>query len=122
NELVSNGFEAAQRMIELMRNTFDRIPPADIVQAFIRHGKSKKGRADALWDEFGEKTIKCMQDWTHLLACLWESAWAVGKGEDTIHSTAALTEEEAMGICADRDFLTSCTISEIGARLKKSNT
>src|SRR5262245_49686917 len=122
NELVSNGFEAAQRMIKLMRDTFGRIPPADIVQAFIRHGKSRKGRADAFWEEFGKKTIECMQDGTHLLACLWESAWAVGKGEDTIHSTAALTEEEAMDICAKRDFLTSYTIDEIGARLKKPTT
>ncbi len=60
-----------------------------------------------------------MQDGTHLLACLWENAWSLGNGDATMRSTATLTEDHAMEICADPDFLTSYALAEIGAKLKK---
>jgi len=118
-DLVKNGFEAAQRTIELMRDTFRRIPPSDIVEAFVEHGKGKKGRAESLWKEFGEETIACMQNGTHLLASLWESAWKEGQGEQNVHAVDALTERKAMAICARKTFLPSYSIGEIGAKLKK---
>ncbi len=119
SDLVANGFEAARRTIGLMQDTFSSIAPADIVQAFIKYGKAKKGRPEAFWNKFGTKTIKCMQNGTHLLACLWESAWELGRGKTTMHSIAALAEDKAMEICADPAFLTSYTIGEIGGKLKK---
>jgi hypothetical protein len=60
-----------------------------------------------------------MQDGTHLLAVLWESAWKAGNGETNIESTAAITQEAAMDICAPPDFLQSCAVDEIGALLKR---
>jgi len=113
-ELVNNGQEAALRTIELMRKTFRRIPPANIVDAFVRFGKSKARRADSFWKQFGQPTIQCMQDGTHLLGVLWESAWKIGDGEHKLDETLTLTEDRAMKICADRGFLPSCTINEIG--------
>ncbi len=118
-DLVPHGFAAAQRTVELMRNTFQRIPPDEIVKAFLKEGKGKKGRADAFWKAFGKDTIAVMQDGTHLLACLWESAWKLGNGEANVTATAALTQPAAMQICADRDFLTSYTIEEIAVHLTK---
>ncbi len=87
-ELVSNGFEAARAVIGLMRNTFELIPPEDLVQTFIETGKTGKAATAALWKEFGKKTISVMQDGSHLLAVLWESAWAAGDGETNVRSHA----------------------------------
>jgi hypothetical protein len=64
-ELINDGQEAAVKTIELMRKTFGRIPPANIVDAFVRFDKSKVGRADSFWKQFGKATIQCMQDGTY---------------------------------------------------------
>ncbi len=117
SEYVANGLKAAQATIALMRDTFGAIPPARIVQFFVGLPKGKSGRAEAMWGEFGKDTIDVMRDGAHLLAVLWESAWSLGKGEETIRSVAVLTEDEAMRICADADFLPSLTIDRIGTTL-----
>lgn len=113
NEAITSGKDAALKTIELMRNTFTRLPPTDIVSAYVAHGKGKQGLAEELWDKFGDATIQCMQDGTHLIAVLWESAWAQGEGETKVRSTRALTEDEAMNICRPQDFLKSCAVDEI---------
>lgn len=82
-EWVSDGFEAAKATIELMRNTFQVIPPPNLVQAYINLGPGGKASSDALWIAFGTATIKVMQDGAHLLAVLWESAWNQGNGKAT---------------------------------------
>jgi hypothetical protein len=117
DELIGSGFEAAQRTIALMRNTFNRVPPGEIVSAFVSHPK-KAGRADAFWAQFGTDTIKCMQDGTHLLAVLWESAWTAGNGDNNLDESLTLTQQKAMAICGDRNFLPSRTINQIGALLQ----
>jgi hypothetical protein len=118
-ELINDGLEAAVKTIELMRKTFGRIPPANIVDAFVRFGKSKVGRADSFWKQFGKATIQCMQDGTHLLGVLWESAWKIGDGNRNLDEILTLTEDQAMKICADRNFLPSCTINEIGKLIRE---
>jgi hypothetical protein len=118
NERVTSGFEAAKRTIELMRDTFEKIPPADIVEAYVNH-KTKSGRAEAFWKLFGPATIECMQAGTHLMAVLWESAWALGDGENKVKQTRALKPDEAMAICAPADFLPSLSIARIGELLKQ---
>ena len=96
-----------------------RIPPVKIVQTFVGLGKGKRGRAEAMWAAFGDDTIGVMRDGCHLLAVLWESAWALGDGERTIGATTALTRKKAMEICAERDFLPSLTIDRIGRTLTR---
>jgi hypothetical protein len=118
-EMVSNGFEAAQQTIAMMRDTFNKIPPIDIVNAFIGFDGKPKAKSEFLWKTFGKDTIKVMQGGSHLLAVLWESAWELGDGDANISSTRALKEPEAMDICADEDFVPSMTISQIGSVLKR---
>jgi hypothetical protein len=104
-----------------MRDTFTLLPPPKIVEAYVENQtahRSHKARAEDFWKRFGTKTIKAMQAGTHLLAVLWESAWEAGGGENAVKSTKALTEDEAMEICADRDFVPSLPIGGIGAALK----
>jgi hypothetical protein len=117
-ERITSGFEAARKTIDLMRSTFEAIPPQDLVQAYVDVGKGGKASSDALWKAFGKQTISVMQDGAHLLAVLWESAWAVADGERKVRAIRALTEDEAMAIVSDPDFVPSTTIDKIGELLK----
>jgi hypothetical protein len=119
SELITNGFKAAQKTIDMMRGVFEQIPPLDMVQTYIDVGKGGKASSDALWKAYGQETINVMKQGAHLLAVLWESAWEVGKGETKVRSLPALTQEEAMAIVTDPDFLPSMTVDQIGASLKK---
>jgi len=117
-EMITTGFEAAKLTIEMMRKTFTSIPPMAVVNEFGSFVGKPKERAEHLWRKFGNKTIKNMQSGAHLLAVLWESAWTVGNGDTNVTSTAGLTKDQAMAICADFDFIPSVSISRIGALLK----
>lgn len=117
-EMITTGFDAARLTIEMMRKTFTSIPPMAVVNEFGNFVGKPKERAEHLWRKFGNKTIKNMQSGAHLLAVLWESAWLVGNGDTNVASTAGLTKEQAMAICADFDFIPSVSISRIGALLK----
>ena len=119
SELITTGFEAARATIELMRSTFKSIPPKKLVQAFVKVGKGGKASSDALWKAFGKKTIQVMQDGTHLLGVLWESAWAAGDGETNVKSTRGLSQDEAMAIVKDPDFVPSMTVDRIGSVLQR---
>ena len=117
-EMITTGFEAAKLTVEMMRKTFTSIPPMAVVNEFGSFLGKPKERAEHLWRKFGNKTVKNMQSGAHLLAVLWESAWAVGNGDTNVTSTAGLTKDQAMAICADFDFIPSVSISRIGALLK----
>jgi hypothetical protein len=119
DEMITTGFEAARKTIDLMRSTFELIPPDKLVQAYVNVGRGGKASSDALWKAFGKKTISVMQDGAHLLAVLWESAWASGDGETNVRSTRALTKERAMTIVTDSEFAPSMTIDKIGSILKQ---
>jgi hypothetical protein len=116
--MITSGFQAARKTIELMRSTFKQIPPQKLVQVYVDVGKGGKASSDALWKAFGKKTISVMQDGAHLLAVLGESAWAAGDGEKNVRATRALTQDEAMAIVTDPDFVPSVTVDKIGAILK----
>ncbi len=119
SEWVDTGHDAAKLTIELMRNTFELLPPIDLVDTYIKVGKGGQAASDALWSKFGKKTIQAMQDGTHLIAVLWESAWNVGNGETKVRRTSSLTEKEAMDIVKKENFLPSMSIGTIGTILRK---
>jgi hypothetical protein len=117
-ERVANGREAAIKTVELMRQTFRRLPPQQILDAFVARDKNASV-AEQLWTEFGDATIAAMQDGTHLLAVLWEQAWIAGGGEDRARDTSALEEGQAMDICAPAEFLRSVSVDAIGQILSR---
>jgi hypothetical protein len=117
DEMITTGLDAAKLTIAMMRATFKALPPMSIVEAFAEFDGKPKDRAEHLWKKFGAKTLKSMQSGSHLLAVLWESAWLAGGGETRVKSTRALTEEKAMEICADPDFIPSVGIAKIGPHL-----
>jgi hypothetical protein len=118
-EWIGSGREAAKRTIDLMRNTFELLPPAKIVATYVKVGKGGRAASEALWQKFGNDTIQAMRDGTHLIAVLWESAWRVGGGETNVRRTSALTRKEAMNIVKDENFLPSMSIGTIGKELRK---
>ena len=120
-ELIDTGFEAAKATTAMMRIVFERIPPRKIVQFYIHSNAKPKQLAEDMWEEFGEGTVECMRDGAHLLAVLWQSAWAAGDGDHTVPASAlkALTPKRAMKICQDEDFLPSVPVGRIGDILKQ---
>jgi hypothetical protein len=116
-ETVEDGFEAARKTIEMMRTTFGKVPPMDLVEAHVAFGKGGEPGAENLWKQFGDSTIEVMKAGTHLLAVLWENAWRLGDGETKVHSVEHLTQSEAMAIVRQSDFLPSRTIDQVGAVL-----
>jgi hypothetical protein len=118
-ERIQTGFIAAKRTIELMHATLKSLPPKKILKEFLRFKGKKADCAEDFWDHFGTKTNQCMQDGTHLLAVLWESAWETGGGEQTITTFDKLMPEAAVDICADPDFIPSRSIEKIGELLQR---
>jgi hypothetical protein len=119
DEHIKSGFSASQQTIELMRATFSKLKPRNILQTYIAAGKKKAEIPDKMWSAFGTDTIAVMQNGVHLLALLWESAWILGEGEERQRNTKNIGKQRAMDICAPADFLASCAIDEIGRLLSK---
>jgi hypothetical protein len=64
-----------------MQRSAKRIPPRKLVDAFLdAGGKSTVAVQDALWEDFGPKTIDTMTDGARVLARIWEGAWKKGNG------------------------------------------
>ncbi len=118
SEYVATGKEAAKRTIDMMRTTFDALPPTEMVRTYVNVGKGGKAASDALWAKFGDGTIETMQSGAHLLAVLWESAWNVGDGDASLKKKVELTQDAAMDIVKDPDFLPSKSIGTIGSVLR----
>jgi len=116
-ELLADGKAAAVATVKLMRTTIGRLPPMDIVEAYVAHTSADGPMPDYLWKQFGAATIKAMVDGTHLLAVVWESAWVAGNGEANVAPTT-FTVADAMKVCQQKTFVPSTTIAKIGAILK----
>jgi len=56
-----------------------------------------------------------------LLAVLWQSAWLLGDGDRLAQSPGSkpLTQQKAMKICQDEDFLPSLSIGQIETVLRE---
>jgi hypothetical protein len=75
---VSGGKEAAASIIQLFRDVRKILAPEEIVDFFQTLTDNKPAQ---MWDEFGERTAKCMALGCLRLASLWQSAWVEGGGD-----------------------------------------
>ena len=115
---VTGGHAAAVAVVRLMQATFRVIPPMSIVDAYATtDGDKPAPRADALWDEFGEGTVKVMTGGALTLAQLWLSAWKEGGGDAKITKLTAVDEATLAAIYQDPAFLPSKTLNTIGPLL-----
>ena len=110
---IASGFEAAKATIDLMRKTFNTLPPEEMLETFLV-AKKKDRTSRCFVGALRKGTIAECENGTHLLAVLWESAWIAGGGEGKECDTSTLKPEQAMAICASTDFLRSCTILNVG--------
>ena len=118
---ITSGLEAAKAIVELMDRTAGRIPPTDLVDAFVAAGgKPTVAVQDALWEQFGDATMAVMADGARVLAAIWDGAWKAGNGD--VISAAALTRIPAKSLVARyrrRDFVPSLDLDAIGTVLKQ---
>lgn len=116
---INKGQEAAVRVIELMSATQERIAPTALCDAYIALGGGKSARViDGLWEQFGQETAECMADGAQLLAALWDSAWSVGRGDESTVLPDEISQEDLASIYRRADFLPSLDLDNIGAVLK----
>ena len=76
---LTGGFEAAQSTIELVRRVRQILPPQTINDVF--DDVEGRDRANHLFAELGDRTIRCMAEGAKELARLWDSAWREGGGD-----------------------------------------
>jgi hypothetical protein len=118
---IQSGHDAAVEVIRLMDRTAKRLPPSDIVDAYVEAGgKSTVAVQDALWEAFGDKTIETMADGARVLARIWEAAWKAGKGQAIAQSALGEVDEDVLiALYTNTQFVPSIDIDHIGSRLKK---
>jgi hypothetical protein len=77
---VTGGKAAAISVIDLMRNTIQKLPPMKIITA--HNASTGAERTKHMFDVLGDKTADCLADGSIRLASLWASAWKEGGGND----------------------------------------
>ncbi|HEY6803054.1 MAG TPA: hypothetical protein VI306_05680 [Pyrinomonadaceae bacterium] len=87
---IQNGVDAARRLIGLMEKTRSILSPEHIVEVWDQVGGPSAPNYKKMWEELGEATGGCMAEGALLLASLWQSAWILGGGDQTIGSYAEL--------------------------------
>jgi hypothetical protein len=103
----TTGRGAALATVELMRLTFERLPPRDIVTAYVAERD--------LWQDFGTATIATMVEGVRALARIWQSAWIEGDG-DTIppEALAAIPPQSLAALYKDPTFVPSLRLKDLG--------
>ena len=114
-EAPSSGFEAAGATVGLMRRTFGRIQPGDIVDAFIQ-GKD-------LWDQFGGATVGAIADGVRTLQAIWAGAWEAGDGDQMAQASLGQVEHKAlMDLYLCKTWMPSMSLATIGDLLKNDSS
>lgn len=109
---VVGGRAAAAAVIELMRQTVERLPPEDIVAAFPLDEKPSV-QAATLWEKFRLETTDCIANGCLRLASFWESAWKEGQGNQIAASKLiTIPQKKLQKLYQDSDFLKSVALDE----------
>jgi hypothetical protein len=87
---VADGVAAAQRTIGLMKTSASILPPERIVTVWDEISASSPPDYKKMWQKLGAETGRCMAEGALLLASLWQSAWDLGGGDQSIGSDAAI--------------------------------
>jgi hypothetical protein len=117
---ITTGKEAAVAIVQLMGRTAERLPPTEIVDAYIAAGdKGTVDVQDALWNAFGEKTMESMADGAAVLASIWYGAWKKGKGAKIPKGERGRIDGDLLKQhYEDGKFVPSLNLDQIGAVLK----
>lgn len=115
---ISSGFLAASALLNLLQATQNTINPADILDKWEQvKSLPKNERINAMWEDFGVRTIEVMARGTRYLAKIWEGAWTSGNGNTKIGVGRKLLEEDLKKLYDDKSFLPSIALNQY--KLKK---
>jgi len=121
---IRNGRDAARATLQLMERTAVRLPPSKLVQTFVEAGGKKNLAAyTALWNAWGDATVKTMADGARVLAWLWESAWSVADGDRFGPSDLGAAKIEVLQhlYAGDPTFVPSLDLDHIDPALAESD-
>ncbi len=97
--------------VQLMKDTFGKIKPKTIVDAFVEKGNTF---SDTFWAGEGKALIPDLfASGAQTLASLWNSAWELGKGDKKIKNLSAIDPNEIITLYRDKTFLPSVNIKSI---------
>ncbi|HEX5000510.1 MAG TPA: hypothetical protein VFY29_19965 [Terriglobia bacterium] len=110
---MSNGFEAAKGLLDLIAATRKTLLPGDIVEKWVEfHPLSKAEREEAMWTAFGTQTVECMARGSRYLARFWRDAWTQGHGDTKIGQGAKRTKTEVKSRYNDKNFVPSMALDK----------
>ncbi len=97
------GFEAAQRVVELMDFTYRNLPPVDVCDSYT----DNSGDTAAMWQELGDRTIVNMAEGCRVMAILWQSAWKAGggNGQFTAAEMTEIPRDDLKALYNDKNFV-----------------
>lgn len=104
---VTSGSEAADLTVQLMRQTMKKLPPQRVLDVFRQ--SAGQSQTAAMWAELGDDTVAVTSQGALTLAKLWQSAWALAKGESTFSKTQC---EKAIDKNRLRSLYNTKTIAE----------
>ena len=108
---IGSGKEAAAAVVGLMKDTFSKIEPSVIVNAYI---SDPAGFVDSFWKSKGKTVLPILfANGANTLASLWNSAWELGQGSKNIKDLGAVDSEEIVTLYQDPEFLPSVDITGI---------
>ena len=105
---VKGGHAAAVSAVGLMRNTFEKLPPLKVIEAYNKASHRARGMFDYLVnaEKLGERTVACMGEGCQRLASLWDSAWKEGNAKAIPDVNLVRIERQSLkDIYEDREFL-----------------
>jgi hypothetical protein len=110
---IKSGHDAAVETVRLMYAAQQRLTPRSIINA-DNPALAENARAARLWakKKIRDATVESLADSVRLLADLWASAWAAGKGDvKAAGQLAAFSEPEFDNICRkEPDFAPSLSL------------
>ena len=112
---IKGGKNAAFMTIELMKSTFKKLPPMEVINAF--NEKKGRERGEYMWSVLGNKTIEILADGCKTLAALWESAWTEGNGNAVpSNKLKKIDTKKLIKLYMDRDFLEAKRLNEMNLK------
>jgi hypothetical protein len=118
--VITTGEEAALEIVKLMDRCATAIPPTELIRTYVdAGGKNIVAVKEALWQEWGEKTVAVMADGARVLAAVWAGAWAAGNGDGKIKKSqlGAVSEDDLDALYRDVTFVPSLDLDHIAAAL-----
>jgi hypothetical protein len=114
---IHDGRDAAFATVTLMSQVAKILPPAKLIDEYMRLGGGSSARVvDGLWDAFGKETAKVMGAGARYLAAIWEAAFR-SAGTPLPAGSREVPEKELAKVYQDTRFVPSLTIDKIGPLL-----